>query len=78
MLEMGTSGLMSGLCQEGAKASCCAKDEGRSFGAALWEEASNCRKLLRPKAAVVNVPVKRRGFDHVMCGLERRMQMNLR
>jgi hypothetical protein len=50
------------LCQEGAKASCCTKDEGRSFGAALWEEASNCRKLLRSKAAVVNVPVKRRGF----------------
>ena len=68
MLEMGTSGLMSGLCQEGAKASCCTKDEGRSFGAALWEEASNCRKLLRSKAAVVNVPVKRRGFDHVMYG----------
>jgi hypothetical protein len=74
---MRLSGSMSGLCQEGAKASCCTKDEGRSFGAALWEEASNCRKLLRPKAAVVNVPVKRRGFDHVMCGLERRMQMNL-
>jgi hypothetical protein len=24
-----------GLCQEDAKASCCTKDEGRSFGAAL-------------------------------------------
>ena len=34
---------------------CCTKDEGRSFEVALWEEASNCRKLLRPKAAVVNV-----------------------
>ena len=54
--------LAARLCQEGAKASCCTKDEGRSFGAALWEEASNCRKLLRSKAAVVNVPVKRRGF----------------
>jgi hypothetical protein len=42
------------------EARCCTKDEGRSFGAALWEEASNCRKPLRPKAAVVNVPVKRR------------------
>ena len=50
------------LCQEGAKASCCTQDEGRSFGAALWEEASNCRKLLRSIDAVVNVPVKRRGF----------------
>ena len=27
--------LMSGLCQEDVKASCCTKDEGRSFGAAL-------------------------------------------
>jgi hypothetical protein len=60
------------------EARCCTKDEGRSFGAALWEEASNCRKLLRSKAVVVNVSVKRRGFDHVMCGIERRMQMNLR
>jgi hypothetical protein len=60
------------------EARCCAKDEGRPFGAALWEEASNCRKLLRSKAAVVNVSVKRRGFDHVMYGIERRMQMNLR
>ena len=59
------------------EARCCAKDEGRPFGAALWEEASNCRKLLRSKAAVVNVSVKRRGLDHVMCGIERRMQMNL-
>ena len=73
MLEMGTSGLMSGLCQEDAKASCCTKDEGRSLGAALWEEASNSRKLLRSKAAVVNVMVKRRDFDHVMYGLERRL-----
>src|ERR1039457_7286847 len=60
------------------EARCCTEDEGRPLGAALWEEASNCRKLLRSKAAVVNVSVKRRGFDHVMCGIERRMQMNLR
>ena len=59
------------------EARCCTKDEGGSFGAALWEEASNCRKLLRPKAAVVNGPVKRRDLDHVRYGLERRMQMNL-
>jgi len=31
-------------------------------------EASNRHKLLRPKAAVVNVMVKRRDSDHVMCG----------
>jgi hypothetical protein len=68
MRENRLSGSMSGLCQEDVKASCCTKDEGRSFGAALWEEASNCRKLLRPKAVVVNVPVKRRDFDHVMYG----------
>jgi hypothetical protein len=78
MREMRLSGSMSGLCQDRRESAlCCTKDEGRSFGAALWEEASNCRKLLRSKAVVVNVPVKRRGFDHVMCGLERRMQMNL-
>jgi hypothetical protein len=28
------------------KVRCCTKDEGWSFGAALWEEASNGRKLL--------------------------------
>jgi hypothetical protein len=50
------------VCQEDAKASCCTKDEGGPFGAALRGEASNCRKLLRSKAAVVNVPVKRRGI----------------
>ena len=38
------------------------KDEGRSLGAALWEEAPNRRKLLRLKDAVVSVPVKRRGM----------------
>jgi hypothetical protein len=29
------SGLMSGLCQEDAQASCCTKDEGGPFGAVL-------------------------------------------
>ena len=57
------------LCQEGAKASCCTKDEGRPFGVALWGEASNCRKLLRTKAAVVNVPVKRRGIGSRQVGM---------
>ena len=55
---------------------CCTKDEGRSLGAALWEEASNYRKLLRSKAAVVNVSAKRRDSDYVKCGLERRAQAN--
>ena len=79
----GFAGLVAGM-PEGIvsrtrqEARCCAKDEGSTFGAALSVEATNCRKLLRTKAAVVNVPVKRRGFDHVMCGIERRMQMNLR
>src|SRR5215471_9939595 len=73
MPERGRSGLMSGLCQEDAKASCCTKDEGRSLGAASWEEASNSHKLLRSRAAVGNVMVKRRDFDHVMYGLERRL-----
>ena len=49
------------LCQEDAHASCCAGDEGRPFGAALLGEASNCHELLRSKAAVVSVMVKRRG-----------------
>jgi len=66
------------VCQEDANASCCAKDEGGPFEAALWGEASNCRKLLRKKkAAVVNVPVKRRGIDRVMWGSERRAEANL-
>ena len=65
------------VCQEDAKAFCCAKDEGGPFGAALWGEASNCRKLLRTKAAVVNVPVKGVAFDHVMWGSERRAEANL-
>jgi hypothetical protein len=49
------------LCQEDARASCCTKDEGRSFEAALQREASNSHKPLQSKAAVVNVMVKRRG-----------------
>ena len=66
------------LCQEDAQASCCARDGGRPSGAALQEEASNCHELLRPKAAVVNVMVKRRGGDRVMYGSGRRAQANLR
>ena len=46
------------LCQEDAKASCCMGDEGRPFEVALQGEASNSHKLLRSKAAVVNVMVK--------------------
>ena len=49
------------LCQEDAQAPCCTRDGGRPSGAALQEEASNCHELLRSKAAVVNVMVKRRG-----------------
>ena len=64
------------LCQEDAQASCCARDGGRPSGAALQEEASNCHELL--KAAVVNVMVKRRGYDCVMYGSGRRAQANLR
>ena len=41
------------------------------------EEASNRHELLRSKAAVVNVMVKRRGSDHVRYGRERRAQANL-
>jgi hypothetical protein len=52
------------------------RDEDRSLGVALWEEASNCRKLLRSKAVVVNVSVKRRN-QYVKYGLERRAQANL-
>ena len=58
MPESGTSGSVRGLCQEDARASCCTKDEGGPFGAALQGEASNNHKLLRSKAAVVNVMEK--------------------
>ena len=51
----------SGLCHEDVETSCCVTDEGRPFGAALWEEAPNSHELLRLKAAVVNVMEKARG-----------------
>src|SRR5215467_3665226 len=35
MREIRLSGSMSGLCQEDEKSSCCTKDEGGPFGAAL-------------------------------------------
>ncbi len=35
MREIRLSGSMSGLCQEGEKSSCCTRDEGGPFGAAL-------------------------------------------
>ena len=35
MREICLSGSMSGLCQEDEKLSCCTKDEGGPFGAAL-------------------------------------------
>src|ERR1019366_1868199 len=54
---------------------CCMRDDGRSIGAALWEEASNCRKRLRSKGGVVNVSVKRRN-KYVKYGLESRAQAN--
>src|SRR5467141_1065962 len=56
------------LCQEGARAPCCTRDEGGPFGAVLWGKASNRHELLRSKAAVVNVMVKRRDVDHVRYG----------
>jgi hypothetical protein len=56
------------VCQEDVKTSCCTKDEGGPFGAVLRGKVSNCRKLLRAKAAVVNVPVKRRGILITSCG----------
>jgi len=40
-------GELSVLCQEDAEASCCTRDEGGPFGAALWEVASNRHKLLQ-------------------------------
>jgi hypothetical protein len=55
------------------------RDEGRPLGVALQEEAPNCQELLQSKAAVVNVPGQKAWhFDHVMYGLERRVQTNLR
>jgi hypothetical protein len=55
------------LCHEDAQASCCTREEGRPFEVALEGEASNRQKLLRAKAVVVNVLVKRRD-EHVMYG----------
>ena len=65
------------VSRTGCKTRCCMRDDGRSIGAALWEEASNCRKRLRSKAVVVNVSVKRRN-KYVKYGLESRAQANLR
>ena len=50
------------------KVSCCTRDEGGPFGAVLQGKASNRHELLRSKAAVVNVMVKRRDVDHVRYG----------
>ena len=44
--------------QEDEQSSCCARDEGGPFGAALQGEASNRHELLQPKAAVVSVVEK--------------------
>ena len=59
------------LCQEDARASCCVRDEGRPFGAALQGEASNRQELLRPKPAVVNVLVKK-GVTLITSGMDER------
>jgi len=52
---------------------CCRKDEGRSLGAVLQEEASNHLKLRRLRPLVVSV----KEHDFVRQVLWRRMQMNL-
>ena len=62
MGEGSASGVPWGLCHEDAQASCCTRDEGGPFEVAREGEASNSQKLLRVKAVVVNVLVKRRGF----------------
>ena len=78
MREICTSGSTRGLCQE--------RVGGRDAVRKMEVDPSEppCGRRLQTagscfgqKAAVVNVSVKRRGFDHVMCGIERRMQMNL-
>jgi hypothetical protein len=66
----------SGCVKNVFQTRCCMRDDGRPIGAALWEEASNCRKRLRSKGVVVNVSVKRRN-KYVKCELERRAQANL-
>ena len=62
----GNSGGGKGCVKKTRNALCCTRDEGGSFGAVLYGKASNSHKLLRSKAAVVNVMVKRRDDDHVM------------
>src|SRR5208283_1481173 len=47
-----------GVRQEDEQSSCCARDEGGPFGAALQGEASSRHELLQPKAAVVSVVEK--------------------
>jgi hypothetical protein len=68
MGESSVSGVPWCLCHEDAQASCCTREEGWPFEAALEGEASNTQKLLRTKAVVVNVLVQRRGREHVMEG----------
>ena len=51
-------GAVCGVRQEDEQSSCCARDEGEPFGAALQGEASNRHELLQPKAAVVSVVEK--------------------
>ena len=46
------------LCQEGARAPCCTRDEGRSFEVGNQVLISSHRKLLSLKATVVNVAEK--------------------
>src|SRR5271157_5629902 len=49
---------LCGVRQEDEQSSCCARDEGGPFGAALQGEASSRHELLQPKAAVVSVVEK--------------------
>ena len=66
MRAIRTSGLMSGLCQEDAKASCCTEDEGRSLGAALWEEARNrLNQILRGWSAYFTYGTRVAAYDAV-------------
>src|SRR5271166_2159093 len=51
-------GAQCGVRQEDEQSSCCARDEGGPFGAALQGEASSRHELLQPKAAVVSVVEK--------------------
>ena len=56
------------MCHEDAQASCGTRDAGRPFAVTLEGQASNSQKLLRTKAVVVNVLVKKRDREHVMYG----------